>query len=110
MEETFVGKIVHAVVFLAICAGITSAGWSEPLSYRFKSAAEIQLLKEAKRPPAPPADVPVSSENWHRGGTALDHSPYRTSRGTVKYSKDFDPRKMGPSTETDRREKTVGKH
>ncbi|HEV7866186.1 MAG TPA: hypothetical protein VGO90_00790 [Chthoniobacteraceae bacterium] len=41
MDESFAAKLIHAAIFLSICAAILWLGWSEPLSYRFMSRKEI---------------------------------------------------------------------
>ena len=69
-EESFVSKVVHAVIFLAICFAILAIGWNEPLRYRFLSAREIE---EIERPPATPAPEPTPSWIEGRyGGSKLD--------------------------------------
>ena len=109
MEETVLEKILHTLAFLAVCAGIVFVGWHEPLRYRFMSSQQIADEVAESQPPPPAPPVRVGSDGWHPGGTALDRSPYEVTQGKVKYSTDFDPRKMGAPTETDRRSNTTGK-
>ena len=58
-EETFLAKIVHLAVFIAICVTIIVIGWREPLSYRFMSPEEIidrttPPVEEPRPTPVPP--------------------------------------------------------
>jgi hypothetical protein len=85
MEETFTAKLIHALVFLAICAGIILLGWNEPLRYRFMSAEEISALEQPPPPPTPPATPPWI--DTRKVPTKLN-DPSRPARG------------MGPSTHT----------
>ena len=98
MDETAGAKIVHALVFLAICASIIYVGWGEPLRYRFLSVEDIAT--EA-REAAPVVEPPPE---WKPQGTALDRAPYRIRRGEVSYSRNVDPRRVGTATEAERRQ------
>ena len=47
------------LVYLAIVAGLIFVGWHEPLSYRFKSRAEIYAIEHPATPtPAPKLATP----------------------------------------------------
>src|SRR3954470_1164537 len=104
MEETLLGKVLHALVFIGICAAIVVIGWNEPLRYRFMSPAEIAEVEASLAPP-PRTWQPASNPK----GTALDRAPYEVKEGKLKYSNKFDPKNMGAPTETDRRAHTAGK-
>lgn len=123
MEETLLGKLLHALVFLLICAAIIAIGWNEPLRYRFMSPQQIADAEfEAHPPPPPPPSTPgpVDFENWRstsglRGtalrGAALDRAPWDKKKNQVEYHPgNLDSKGMGPPTETDRRTNTIGKH
>ena len=116
MDETWLQKIVHALIFLGISAGIVVVGWNEPLSHRFKSkgaleeAARAETEREASEAAAQSAaadgGTPSSAVEWHaeHGGTALDRGPYVRGRtGRVFYTNEFDRKKLGTPTETDER-------
>ena len=76
MEESFFAKLVHAIVFLAICSAIIFIGWREPLRNRFMSADEITTEHQ---PPVTPVEVkPV--EKWRPLGTSLDRAPAKEKR------------------------------
>ena len=100
MQETIGAKIVHALAFLAICAAIIYLGWEEPFRYRFMSAEQIA---SESRSTEIVDTAELSSGEWEPEGTALDSAPYRVRRGQAVYSKNFDPRRGGTSTEADRR-------
>lgn len=75
LEESFFAKVIHAAIFIAICAGIVFLGWNEPLRYRFLSPQEIHAIEN---PPAPPAPAPTPSWTDRRfQGSALDAPPQR---------------------------------
>jgi hypothetical protein len=71
MYESFFAKVVHAIVFLAICTAIIFVGWREPLRYRFMSADEIT----EEHQPVTPREVPKPVEKWRARGSALDRAP-----------------------------------
>jgi hypothetical protein len=109
MQETAFEKLIHGVVFLAICAGVIFVGWHEPLSYRFmspRSIAELEgpvvdqaALERQKHP-----------QNWNPGGTSLDRAPWEKKGNTVYYHRDsIDSRELGLPTESDRRGGDIGK-
>ena len=79
MEESFPSKVVHAVVFIAICVVILSLGWTDPLRYRFLSVEEIQAIESAALPP--PAATPIPWIAAELNGTRLDHGPRYKSGG-----------------------------
>lgn len=77
MEETTSTKVVHAVVFLAICFAILFIGWREPIRYRFMSADQIAAEYAPPRTPAP-----VDPSAWMkdpRRKTSLDRGAYGRS-------------------------------
>ncbi len=105
MEETLLAKTIHALVFLAICMAIIIIGWNEPLRYRFMSPGQLAEVEGDREEPARQEWRSTSSAK----GTALDRAPYEVKSGKLKYSENFDSRKMGAPTETDRRGYTTGK-
>jgi hypothetical protein len=81
-DETFFAKLVHLLVFLAICAAIIIVGWHEPLRFRFMSPEEIveETRADADRSEPPKSD---SSERpkWFldsRRRSRLDDPPVLT--------------------------------
>ena len=72
MEETLGAKLVHALVFVGICAAIILVGWQEPLRYRFMSVDEI-ADHQASLHPTP---VPQPVKPWQPEGTSLDRFRY----------------------------------
>ena len=70
MEESFPAKIVHAVIFIAVCTVILSVGWNEPLRYRFMSPDQIAEAEGRTKEPAPP-----TPKRWEPMRTALDRVP-----------------------------------
>lgn len=85
MEESFSSKVVHAVVFIAICAVILSLGWNEPLQFRFLSPQEIHAIENPATPAPAPTPTPwIAAE---RKGTRLDEAPrYKAGDGGSIYS------------------------
>lgn len=106
MEESFLGKVIHAIAFIAVCWVIITLGWKQPLSYRFMSPREIAEA-EGRTEDAASVQEPIQ---YRPGGTALDRAPWTIEKGRVKYSSKFDPKQSGVPTETDRKENMVGKH
>ena len=103
-DESIPSQIGKALVYFAVCGAVIFLGWNEPLSYRFKSAKEIRELEEAQHPV--PSRTTTSMTDWIPGGTSLDRAPYEVSKGSVRYSKNYDPKKMGTGSETGTRQNT----
>lgn len=53
MEESLLEKIVHLIVFLAICGAVLFLGWNEPLSYRFMTPQQIATVESRVATPQP---------------------------------------------------------
>jgi len=102
-DESIPSQIGKALVYFAVCGAVIFLGWNEPLSYRFKSAKEIRELEEAQQPVPSPT---TSMSDWIPGGTSLDRAPYEVTKGHVRYSKNYDPKKMGTGSETGTRQNT----
>lgn len=96
------------LVWGLVAVFIVQMGWDEPLSYRFKSPAQVTLDEQLYAPPpAPRADMTA----WRPYGTALDRGGYKRSKdGGVEYNMNsVDPRGMGTTTETDHRLNVFGR-
>ena len=77
MEETLFEKLIHAMVFLALCGAIVGIGWREPLRYRFMSAEQIAEEIDALQPPPPtpaPSPTPRPVVDRFNGGRLNDMS------------------------------------
>lgn len=102
MKDTSITQeVLHVGILLIIGASVVIAGWNEPLRYLFMSPQQISAEELAMFP------EPDESARRTTGlkGTALDRAPYRTLQdGTIEWSNDFDSRKPGPRTETERKE------
>ena len=95
------------LLYLLILAGIVYAGWNEPIRYRFIGRAKI-AEEEAALFPAP---VAQEKPEWRPFGTSLDRAPYQVRDGKLKYSKGYDRKELGVSTESamrDYRERAQG--
>jgi hypothetical protein len=101
-DESIASQIGKALVFFAACGAVVFLGWNEPLSYRFKSAQQIRELEQVPEP----VSSRLSMDGWVPGGTSLDRAPYEVTRGKVKYSTNYDPKKMGTGSETGTRSNT----
>ena len=56
------------LVYFAVVAAVIFIGWRQPLSYRFKSAAEINAVQH----PAPSPPPPPKPSTWAPARTSLD--------------------------------------
>lgn len=95
--------MLKSLVYLLLLGGVLFAGWKDPLEYHFMSAKDVEAARLASMPQEPEV---VEVRQWRPEGTSLDRAPYVVKRGEVKYSKQFDPKGVGPSTETDYRRNT----
>ncbi|HYR58193.1 MAG TPA: hypothetical protein VEO95_06175 [Chthoniobacteraceae bacterium] len=110
MEETWFQKIVHAIVFLGICAAIIGVGWHEPLRYRFMNTEQIAREEVRLHPPPPPPPPRWDPGRWNLTGTSLDRAPWDMKSNQIEYHpENLDSHKMGLPTEADRRGGTIGK-
>lgn len=103
MEETFLEKTIHALVFFAICAGIVFLGWREPLRYRFLSTQQIAEIENQDAPSVQgPAGKGASSiqgstgsagSEWVPKANRLSERPrYKSGEGTGQiYSLPYRP-------------------
>lgn len=96
--------MLKSLVYLLLLGGVLFAGWKDPLQYHFMSAKDVAAARLASMPEEPEV---VEMRQWSPQGTSLDRAPYEVKRGTVKYSKNFDPKRAGTSTETDYRRNTT---
>ena len=84
MEESFVSKVVHAVIFIAVCTVLLSVGWNEPLRYRFLTSQEIAEIEGPLATPVPVVPLWFASR---LKGTRLDEAPrYKSGDGGSFYS------------------------
>ena len=81
MEESFVVKVIHAVVFIAICIAILFIGWNEPLRYRFMSSQEIAAIENPPSPGLPPPWI----EGRYRGSRLDEPSKRAGARSAPVY-------------------------
>lgn len=103
MNDTSVTQqVLHTGLFLIVGASVVLAGWNEPLRYLFMKPEQIATEEHAIFAPSDDPQRPFASS---LRGTALDRAPWRSlPDGTIIYSNDFDTRKMGPRTESERKE------
>jgi hypothetical protein len=108
MEESLLAKVIHALLFLAVCTAITAVGWNEPLRYRFMGAQEIADTEAAQSPPPPPPRP--GPREWNLQGAALDRAPWEKKGNKIKYNTNgIDLRHVGAPTESDKRTDAIGK-
>lgn len=82
MDETFMEKLIHFLIFAAICAGVVWLGWEEPLSYRFKSESELTKLRNPEADMIRPEATPWFDEK--KWGSSLDKPAERVVEGPGK--------------------------
>lgn len=92
--ENVAARIGGWLLYCAIVAGLIFVGWREPLSYRFKSRAEIYAIEHPSIPrPAPKPAIPPT-------GIWVKDSP-RTSLdgdGSDGRGNPYRPAGAGPTT------------
>ena len=72
--ENVAARIGGWLLYCAIVAGLIFVGWREPLSYRFKSRAEIYAIEHPAPPPSVPKPVIPPTGAWVKDSprTSLD--------------------------------------
>ena len=114
MEETFFEKLIHALVFMGICAAVVFIGWREPLKYRFLSAEKIAEIERSFVQPergSPEWNAVNGPARWNPGGSSLDRAPWEKKDGVVTYRPgSVDSRHLGLPTESARKSVGIGQH